>query len=499
MKTLFELVKYNSNNLKIVELLMPPNQTSPLKKLYSIVISKKFINDTQAMKIIYGRKNLSTFSRLKTRLKDILIKATLLQNSNFETKHSRVTESMNQFRHTIAAKFFVDLKANSLSTEIAERALVKAIKYHSTENILILSRLLIRHFGSVEYNKLKLSKYLSIQEKYLRINSWEIKAENYFYDLQNTQLISSATPSKLSIEKAKNYVDELDKVDDIKSYLFFINRYKVKAAYYEYMKDYESILNLSEATIKELSVPDLRTNVSMRNINIRKVLALIQVGRNDEALKITSRDLKNLPTGSLPWYLMAYFKLKVLLYDGTYNNAVDLIKVMIEDPHFPKLSINHKDLFYTTLGYMHLIIDSGLAGDREKYHKKLPEFKIGKFLNTTPIFSKDKRGINISILLMHIAILLQRKNYNAIIDRIDSLKQYAHKYLRNDDTFRSNCMVKMVVQMTKANFHPIRTERYTRDLLKQLEQVKLAGSGENVETEIIPNEVLWSIMLKALK
>jgi len=60
-------------------------------------------------------------------------------------------------------------------------------------------------------------------------------------------------------------------------------------------------------------------------------------------------------------------------------------------------------------------------------------------------------------------------------------------------------MIKMVIQMTKADFHPIRTERYTRDLLKQLEHVKLAGSGENIETEIIPYEVLWKIMTRDLE
>ncbi len=57
----------------------------------------------------------------------------------------------------------------------------------------------------------------------------------------------------------------------------------------------------------------------------------------------------------------------------------------------------------------------------------------------------------------------------------------------------------MVIQMTKAGFNLVRTERYTKDLLRQLEQVKLAGSGENIETEIIPYEVLWDIMKRALK
>jgi hypothetical protein len=59
-------------------------------------------------------------------------------------------------------------------------------------------------------------------------------------------------------------------------------------------------------------------------------------------------------------------------------------------------------------------------------------------------------------------------------------------------------MIKMVIQMTKADFNPIRTARYTADLRKQLSNVSLAGSGENIEVEIIPFEVLWEIMTKAL-
>lgn len=100
---------------------------------------------------------------------------------------------------------------------------------------------------------------------------------------------------------------------------------------------------------------------------------------------------------------------------------------------------------------------------------------------------------------MHIGFLLQRKDHNNIIDRVDSLNQYAYRYLRKDDSFRSNCMIKMVIQMSRADFHPVRTERYTEALLKSLREVNLAGSGENIETEIIPYEVLWEIFTKALE
>ena len=59
-------------------------------------------------------------------------------------------------------------------------------------------------------------------------------------------------------------------------------------------------------------------------------------------------------------------------------------------------------------------------------------------------------------------------------------------------------MIKMVIQMTKADFNPIRTERYTQDLRMQLGSITLAGSGENIEVEMIPFEVLWDIMMRAL-
>jgi hypothetical protein len=332
----------------------------------------------------------------------------------------------------------------------------------------------------------------------MQIHSWEVKAENYFIDLQSNQMNSLALPNEYIKEKAKKYLEELNKVKEIESYFFLINKYRVEAIYLEYNKDLNSLLELCDQTLKKLNDPLFKTNVSIQNINLRKTWALIQLGNHDEVVRIGTINMQKLQPGAYGWYLIAHYKLKALLYKADYKNAVDLICQMIGETHFSKLAENYQELFRATLGYVHLIVNAGLAGDPKKIQKTLPEFRIAKFLNTIPVFSKDKRGINVSILLMHIAFLLQRKKFDAIIDRIDSLNQYARKYLRKDDTYRSNCMIKMVIQMTKADFHPVRTERYTRDLFKQLQQVKLAGSGENIETEIIPYEVLWDIMVKSL-
>ncbi len=497
MKTLYDLARINQKNSRIVESMISAEKESPLKKLNSLLLSNKDVDDTSAMLEIYGKKNTSAFSRLKTRLKDILIRSTLLQNVSLEATDSRLTEAHNHLRYALATKLLVDLRARSLSVEIAEKAILKAIKYNLTESIILLSRLLVTHYGSSEYNKYKLNKYLSIQEKYLRVYEYEIKAENYYYDLQRTQLQSLAAPTEITKDRARKYVEELETINDIHSYFFILNKYKVKAAYFEYLKDFESLLIISSDILKEYGSV-FKTASFLQTINVRRAYALIQTGRNEEAILLGFKDLNRIPVGSLAWYLIAHYTLKAQLYKGDYLEAINLISQMINNPKFQKIGENFKEVFNTTLGYIHLIIESGIIGESAKYQSQLPEFKLYKFLNTTPVFSKDKRGINVSILLMHIAYLLQRKDFNAIIDRVDSLNQYAYRYLRKDDSFRSNCMIKMVIQITRADFNPIRTDRYTKDLLEQLKAVKLAGSGENIETEILPYEVLWQIMAKTL-
>ena len=498
MKTLYELGRLNSRHIKVFEALIPQDDNSPIKKLASIVFSGANLDDKECMLEIYGKKNLTAFSRLKSRLKDVLIRVLIMQNVNTESADARVNEALSGYRQSLISRILITRKSGKLAVEIAEKSITRSMKYHATENVLTQAHQLVGYYGSTELNKYKLTKYLGIQEKYMNIYNWEIKAENYFFDLQRAQLQSLANPSDDTKSKAYKYSMELENVKGIRTYFFNYNKYRVLAAHYEFQKDFNSLLELSEKAQKEFSAPDFKTGTALASISNRRAWALIQAGRPKETATIGLKGLNKQISGSLNWYILAHYTLKAQLYIGDYNKAIDLITQMIEHPRFENIGDNFKEVFFTTLGYIHLIVGSGILSDSQELIKKLPEFKLGKFLNTTPVFSKDKRGINVSILLMHIAFLLQRKDYNAIIDRIDSLNQYAYRYLRKDDSFRSNCMIKMVIQMTKADFNPIRTERYTADLRKQLSHVTLAGSGENIEVEIIPFEVLWDIMVKAL-
>jgi hypothetical protein len=207
----------------------------------------------------------------------------------------------------------------------------------------------------------------------------------------------------------------------------------------------------------------------------------------------------NIKEASFDWYRLGYYIIKAYFYKGDLEEGLNFQIKLLNHVKFNKLPPYMKEVFYITLGFSNILVEAKGYVDVESFTGKLPEFRVAKFLNTVPVYSKDKRGINISILLLHAAYLIQKNKFSDAIDRIESLNRYAGRYLRKDDTFRSNCMIKMLVQMAKADFHPIKTERYTANLRKQLDLVPVTGSGGNIEVEIIPFEVLWDILMKAIQ
>jgi hypothetical protein len=498
MKKIYELSKLTGKFEKTLITMIPNKDSSPLKKLATIAFSGIEITEEECMNRIYGKRNMIAFSSLKSRLLDKLSLLAIMQEVDQGNKKEYFIQRIDNLKRIVSSNIILANGKLELGLKMLEKAIEVSIKQEYTENVIISSRRLIIGFGSEMYNKYKHKKYLDIQSKYITIYMWELKAQNYFFELQKTNINSLTIPNENLINKTIKFIEELEGANEIETSFFLHNKYRINAIYCEYVKDYNKLLNISNQRILELAPSKDKFPRETANIKIRILLALIQLEKLDEAISFGKKAISKIIPSSNTWFRINYYIIKAYMYTGKYVLATQLI-LQIKSKDILKKFPNYNEIISTLLGYTHLLINSKYFKPTLKILNSLPDFKLGKYLNSVPIYSRDKYGINVSILLLHIAFLLQRKDYNTIIDRIDSLKQYAYRYLRRDDSFRSNCMIKMVVQMTKADFHPVRTERYTADLLKQLKSVKLAGSGENIEIEVLPFEVLWDIMLKSLK
>jgi hypothetical protein len=501
VEKLYNLASILKDQQQIVELIIKNRNDVYLNRLGELVFQQENLNDKAVMSIIYYQGKNTSFSKLKAELKEIFYQAILIFNDKIGKADFRSEQELgfDNILKTLVGRILMGKLNEDTGTQILEKTINQAIKYSITENVLMQSRYLKIVFGSTRPNNYKFIKYRDLQKEAIKTLFWEMISEDYYLELQNYTIRSTANPAENLKIKARKYFEELNQVSNIKSPLFIYNKYRVQSVLNEYESDYIGLLQTCDEALNYFESIKFKTTIIFENINVRKTFALIQIGKYDEAIDFGREKISEIISGTKVWVRISYYTFKAFIYRSKYREGIKILLMIIENTNLKKLGQIYFEFIQVLLGYIHLLINAGYI-DLESYGiGQLPDFKIGKFLNNIPVYSKDKRGINVSILLMHIAFLLQRKDYDAIIDRTDSLNQYAYRYLRRDDSFRSNCMIKMVIQMTKADFNPVRTERYTADLLKQLKAVKLAGSGENIEIEVIPFEVLWEIMLKSLK
>ena len=114
-------------------------------------------------------------------------------------------------------------------------------------------------------------------------------------------------------------------------------------------------------------------------------------------------------------------------------------------------------------------------------------------------FSKDKKGFNVSILILQILYYLSQSEFSKIYGRIDALKRYDSRYLHNETTQRSFLLLKMLFVMEKAQFDYTKIVKKTKALFNELSNSSLRYEGNMDGMEVIPFEDLWVITLNLIE
>jgi hypothetical protein len=126
-------------------------------------------------------------------------------------------------------------------------------------------------------------------------------------------------------------------------------------------------------------------------------------------------------------------------------------------------------------------------------------FKLAKFINETSIFSKDKSGMNIAIIVIKILILIQKRRFSQLLDEVEATEQYCYRHLRGDNTKRSYYFIKMLMQIPMGQFDRSVIEPKAARYLAKLKVIPLQVANQTAEIEIIPYEDLWQFALESLE
>jgi hypothetical protein len=501
LNELIRMVEFiNPNKLKDLSFIRYPNyEHSNADKLYALLAKEGYKDEEELVNIFFEHKKNKRgyFNRLKRNLREKLINTIFLVNLN-QSKNSNISVAYyTSYKYAAASKILLGQKMRNISVSIAKEALKIAEKYEFTDINLTICRDLRVHYGNILGNSRKFEIYNKKVTYYSNLLLWELKAEEYFSDIVLNFPTSSAAQSELTTMVIK-YSDELEKVlEKYNSYRLNLVSYTLLAMRYEITLDYQNtIVTCNRALEYFKKKKHLSNKVAKFTFYFRKISSLVLTGYLQEARELTNECLLLENSGKHNWYKLQNYRFIIAMHLRDYQTAFNVYQEAISNKAFSKQYTDIKETWLINEAYIYfLYLKKAIDA---KLNERLKKFRLNKFLNNVPSYSKDKRGNNIAILILQVLFLLHNKEYGKIIDRTEALRTYTHRYLRKDETFRSNCFIKMLMRLPTAHFHKSAVIRKTEELYKKLSSVSVLNN-QSAEVEAVPYEVLWEFVLSSLE
>lgn len=474
------------------------NPNSLLNRLYDGIHDGRISSDQVAIEELFdgGKNSVGYLNRLKRQLKERLYNTLFLIDNNLSSYSDLQTAYYSCYKNLSAIKILIGKQNRQGALPLAIKTLKVSQKYEFTDITLAIAKELRLHFGTLIGDKKKFDKYNAIVKEYSKIYEAELLAEEY-YSAITVHFVNSAAIKKEIIVYADNLIEDLlERGKSTSSYWFNYVTYITLIIRYEIVNDYEQVIDICQKAMGYFeSKKHLASNRTLFNFQYKTLGGHIKLKHYQEGLEKIYNCIDLTLEGSINWYSSLHYLMILSYHSKTLSEAFSTYYLATSHSNFKVYFKNLSEIWRIHEAFVHFfIITKRIKKDQEE----LPKFRISKFLNEVPIFSKDKRGNNITVIILQILFLLQQKKYGAIIDKMESLQTYTHRYLRQDDTFRSNCFIKMLLCLPAASFHKKAVLRKADKYWKKLQTMPIEKANQSAEMEIVPYEMLWEFVLEGL-
>lgn len=503
METLIELAQIVSKNkTKRIDIVGNPNNyNSNLQRLYDGLLSGKIKNETDAVEQFFpttsdGQKN---FKRLKRRLFQRLTNTLFFIDVNRPTFTDMQKAYYACYKDFAAVKILIGRAGRRSSTKLAEQVLRKAFEFEFTDITVDILRALRMQYATLSGNEKDFQRVKKLFEQQKAFLQAEDAAEDYYTEIAIHFVNSRASKFELA-ERAKEFSNalfELEKTCNTRR--FIVISYLVHSLRFQIQNDYKGTLTVCERAIEKLKEKNLDVLSNTRTFLMKMGVANIQLGNYEAGKQNIEACLEGTEAGTPNWYIQKFYYLLLMFRCEKYQKALPTFMEASKHPKFQKQTDALKEQWTIAEAYVHYLVECGKIKLSFQEEKAMGKFRVGKFLNQVTVYSKDKRGANISILILQILFLLKQKKYEETNDRLDAIMAYSYKYLKKNDTFRSNCFIHMLLQLPKSYFNRKVAARKTQKYLDKLKSVPLEVAGQSSELEMVPYEKLWEMVLASLK
>lgn len=496
MKTLKEVIvllrQHNINPVKAIG--KGSEQKSKLAALYHGIANGIYNSDEEAAFALYGADSeTSAYRKLKFNLLDRMLDHVLdidVTQTHYSDYQKAYYESHKQWA---TIRYLIGQNANTAALILAQRLLRQSEKFDFTLLSMDIASYLRVQYGLRESNDKKFRETNRLYEKYHHLYTIECKAEEYYAALV-VKTVNNRTVNEEVHSMAREYYEAMQvEMQQFQTYKLQMYGYMIGIMYFSLSHDVKNTLQVCKDAISFFKSRPYEPRVPLQIFYYQELMSHVQLNDFEKAGKSLDTCLTLHEEGTFNWFKFKELNLILLLRTASYEEAGQLLLKVLAHPRFEFLPDNARELWRIYESYISYLDVLGMIT------KKGPNrFRLGKFMNEVPIFSRDKAGMNIAIQVIKFLFVLQEKNYNRVFDEVEGLEQYSYRHLRDKNTQRSYLFLKMLLQIPACDFDISRIQLKAAPLMEQLQKIPLQFANQTYEIEVVPYEQLWAFALESI-
>jgi len=474
-------------------------KASRLDEIEKLITNHMDISDTEIQEVIYGKVNrTSSFRSLKFRLEEKLSNDVFLYVSNYKHDKKLSYKSLIAEKNYIVGASLQKYGFRNEAITILEKNLAYCKQNSFTDIALMTIQILHDHYGFVAPNTAKMLALLNESDELMKIYQAEKYIRRCNAIMSNMYVLNKGGFKEEHLNQMDAMIVEIKKIINVHSSrtINFLS-YDLLCFYYIVKGEFEECLLIANEGLEicnKLNSMDVNFIYGMK-INIAVSNFHLNNYKVSEKYFLDALDISN--PGIRSWFYVNSLYFITLVRMKSYQK---LIKLFLDVKKYKTLSnfVIQDEQWKIREAYLNFLILLNKIEDSDEAIAKLPYFSSSKFINSVPFYSKDKSGQHVTIIIIKILFLLYKKKYDQVEELSESLTQYTYKYLKNNETLRSNCFIKMLIKMVKAGFHPIRTKTYVKELYHKMASSKITIDEKSSMIEIVPYEELWDNVIEIL-
>ncbi|MTB53582.1 hypothetical protein [Lewinella sp. W8] len=467
-------------------------------KLYDLV-RKGDLDDDGIVKKLYGNNRTPSYGpyrTLKTRLRHILVQAILLDEVEMPKFSTYNDAYKHGYRQLAIARILISQRAYTSAREIGRYTYNQVKPFEIVSILKDVTDLLSSLYLGVGYNEEKFNEFDALCEYYTEAEFAVAKLQRYMRRIRNGIYAHRDSPYEIGQQANKYFMEcyfMIEKYPNVSLIQSLLADLEVTGCMLR--GEYIEAISASERGSARLSKCHGVSRNNLGFLALNSVECTLRIGDFSLGLEQISKAKEMIPAQSINGIKLLELSIRLGLLTGEYKYSY--LQLTSLDRKFLNRVFTPRHIEYWRIieAYVHLLISAGKI-PIDNSDPKLPKFRLNRFLNNVPTYARNKRGMNIQILIIQAMFLIIERKYSLAIDRVESLERYCSRYLKKDENFRNNCFFKLLTTAINANFNRTATKRKSAVIYQKMISADELKSHNVLEW--IPYEKLWEILLDSL-